>query len=119
MFEVILFPIHNAVEARNEAMYAAADEVVPLPLHFHGQAAKISANAPDVLVYADLLSEVSTHQLSLARLAPVQVAFWGNPDTVGHLHTIDYFVSADQMETRDSVDAYSEQVVRLGGQGIM
>ena len=58
-----------------------------------------------------------------SRVAPLQIAFWGNPITSGS-RQIDYFISADGMEhpfrTRIKLqeEPYTEQVVLLEGQGI-
>eukprot|EP01036_Dinobryon_divergens_P046303 gene46303-61920_t len=77
----------------------------------------------DILVFADVLSEPMNHFLAYSRLAPVQVAFWGNPVTSCSPH-MDYFVSADGMEypfrnrLTPTADPYAEQVVLLEGQGI-
>ena len=51
----------------------------------------------DILVFADTLSEPMTHFLAQSRIAPVQMAFWGNPVTSGS-HHMDYFISADCLE---------------------
>ena len=73
------------------------------------------------------------HFLATVRLAPLQLAFWGNPVTSGSPN-VDFFLSADSMEhpfrTRiprvcteasklcQDQDPYTEQVVLLSGQGI-
>jgi protein O-GlcNAc transferase len=65
-----------------------------------------------------MTSEPSTHFLGHARLAPVQVLFWGNPMTSGN-SAIDYFISGDRLEhpyrtlLHDDDEPYTEQVVSL------
>ena len=77
----------------------------------------------DILILGDVMSEPLTYFLSLGtRVAPVQCLFWGNPVTSGAAN-IDYFISGEHMEPDTDVEAewanqYSEQVVRLRGQGI-
>jgi len=105
------------------------DEVVPLSLSRQHALTQIESLHVDVLILADTLSEPQTHFLAQSRMAPVQMAFWGNPITSASSQ-IDYFISADAMEhpyrTRIRGDGagasfdepYSEQVVLLGGQGI-
>jgi predicted O-linked N-acetylglucosamine transferase (SPINDLY family) len=46
------------------------------------------------------------------RLAPVQVAAWGHPETTG-LPTIDYYLSAEGLEPPGAAENYTEQLVRL------
>ena len=56
-----------------------------------------------------------TYVLAFGRIAPVQVAWWGHPDTSG-ISTIDYFVTSDT----DAADAHlhhSEQLVRFSTLG--
>ncbi len=112
---------------------AACDEVYDVPLAHHDARHLVSSLQLDILVFADTLSEPITHFLAYSRLAYLQVGFWGNPVTSGS-PCIDYFISATGMEhpyrTRFSEfqggsdrgnvigDAYTEQVVLLGGQGI-
>jgi len=101
----------------------SVDEVVQLSLGHDHALAMVERSKVDVVIFADTLSEPMTHFLAQSRLAPVQMAFWGNPITSASSQ-IDFFVSADAMEhpyrTRipDGHDPYSEQVVLLGGQGI-
>ena len=52
-----------------------------------------------------------TLQIRFGRLAPVQVAWWGHPDTSG-IPTIDYFVTADT-DIPNASDRHTEQLVRL------
>jgi predicted O-linked N-acetylglucosamine transferase (SPINDLY family) len=53
-----------------------------------------------------------TYSLAFSRLAPVQCVTWGHPETSG-IATIDYFISADAMETPASDSQYTERLVRL------
>jgi protein O-GlcNAc transferase len=56
--------------------------------------------------------EPITIQLASLRLAPVQIATWGHPETTG-LPTIDYYLSAEDLEPADARDNYTEQLVAL------
>ena len=78
----------------------------------------------DVLVFVDTMSEPTTYFLTFARLAPTQVAFWGNPLTSGSSE-VDYFISSDWMEqdfagkgTETIKPHYTEQLLRLANHGI-
>jgi predicted O-linked N-acetylglucosamine transferase (SPINDLY family) len=57
-----------------------------------------------------------TSQLACLRLAPIQIASWGHPETTG-LPTIDYYLSAELFEDESSQDAYTETLVKLPNLG--
>jgi len=65
----------------------------------------------DVLLYADLGMEFTTYVLAHARLAPLQIAWWGHPITSG-LPTIDHFFGLD-VEVPWAANHYTEQHVRM------
>jgi protein O-GlcNAc transferase len=65
-----------------------------------------------VLIYPEIGMDPATLRLAALRLAPVQCASWGHPDTSG-LPTIDYYLSSDLMENSDADDHYTERLIRL------
>jgi protein O-GlcNAc transferase len=65
-----------------------------------------------VLIYPGINLDAMTIKLAALRLAPVQCASWGHPDTTG-LPTIDYYLSSDLMELPDADDYYTEHLIRL------
>lgn len=65
----------------------------------------------DVLVYPEIGIDLATYFLSFARLAPVQVAWLGHPDTTG-VQSVDYFLSSD-VELPGAESHYSEQLYRM------
>ncbi len=65
-----------------------------------------------ILIYPEIGMNPATLRLAALRLAPVQCASWGHPDTSG-LPTMDYYLSSDLMEPPNADDHYSEQLVRL------
>lgn len=115
-FTRVLLPIVSPGRLASEKLRNSVDEIVNLGLNFLENRRLIVGASLDVLIYADMLSEPMTYFLGFSRMAQVQCVFWGNPITTGRPDQIDYFISADRMETGD--DSYSEQVVLLGGQGI-
>jgi predicted O-linked N-acetylglucosamine transferase (SPINDLY family) len=76
----------------------------------------IVTDAIDVLIYPEIGMEPLIEKLAAMRLAPLQCALWGHPDTTG-LPTIDVFFSADRMEPANAAEHYREQLVRLPGLG--
>jgi predicted O-linked N-acetylglucosamine transferase (SPINDLY family) len=72
----------------------------------------IQARQPAVLVYPEIGMDPMTLQLASLRLAPVQVATWGHPETTG-LPTMDYYLSAEDFEPANAQENYSEKLVRL------
>jgi protein O-GlcNAc transferase len=76
----------------------------------------ISARAPDVILYPEVGMDAITLQLASQRLAPVQIAAWGHPQTTG-LPTIDYFLSAAAFEPPGAQDHYVERLVLLPNLG--
>lgn len=70
----------------------------------------------DVLLYPDLGMNGMTLRLAALRLAPVQAASWGHPETSG-LPTIDHYLSAERFEGQGSDAHYSEALVCLPALG--
>ena len=72
----------------------------------------IGARQPDILIYPDGIMNALSVKLASLRLAPVQIASWGHPETTG-LPTIDHFLSAQDMEPEDAQAHYSEELCLL------
>ncbi len=72
----------------------------------------IAATAPHVLLYPEVGIDPIAGRLAAMRLAPVQCAAWGQPDTTG-MPTIDYFLSSALMEPPEGDAYYTERLVRL------
>ncbi|MGH8682546.1 MAG: tetratricopeptide repeat protein [Burkholderiales bacterium] len=67
---------------------------------------------PDVLIYPEIGMDALTAKLACLRLAPVQAATWGHPETTG-LPTIDYYLSAEGLEPPGAQEHYTERLVLL------
>lgn len=86
------------------------------PQDLSNWAASIARQAPDVIIYPEVGIDPMTVRLASLRLASVQVATWGHPETTG-LPTIDYYLSSEALEP-DGADAYyTERLVRLPNLG--
>lgn len=80
-------------------------------------AAAIHRAQLDVLIYDEIGMDALTLQLAAMRLAPMQAATWGHPETTG-LPTIDFYLSAEGLEPPNAQGNYSEKVVLLPHMGV-
>jgi predicted O-linked N-acetylglucosamine transferase (SPINDLY family) len=71
---------------------------------------------PDVLIYPEIGMDPMTVKLASLRLARVQVASWGHPETSG-LPSIDAYLSAALLEPDNAAEHYSERLVALPNLG--
>ncbi len=71
----------------------------------------------DVLIYPGIGMDSLGYQLASLRLAPMQAASWGHPETSG-LPTMDYYLSGDAFEPPDAQLNYSEKLIRLPNFGV-
>ncbi len=111
-FQVCLLTWPSAPDRLSAAFKAAADEFLLLPQGLAEAQQVIAAAQLDVLLFADIGMEPASYFLAFARLAPVQCAFYGHPDTTG-LDTIDHFLSWAPAETAASSDWYHEPLALL------
>ncbi len=75
-------------------------------------AEKIVADNLDIIIFSEFGMDSMTVKLGSLRLAPVQIAFGGHPETSG-LPTIDYHLSSDLMESTNAQSHYTEKLIRL------
>lgn len=75
-------------------------------------AARIQAAAPDILIFPEIGIDFTTYQLAAMRLAPIQMALAGHPETSG-LPTVDYYVSNAGSETPQGQSHYREKLLAL------
>ena len=76
----------------------------------------ILAAQPDVLVYPEIGMDPMSVRLASLRLAPLQAASWGHPETTG-LPTIDCYLSAQDLEPEGAQANYTERLVALPNLG--
>jgi len=114
--ELYTFHISNAEDnetalARdNSAFYVHGNKSLP-------QWVEIVLNKQlDILIYPEVGMDPMTAKLACLRLAPVQMAAWGHPETTG-LPTMDYYLSAEEFEPDNAQACYSEKLIALPNLG--
>jgi len=116
-FETIVYATGEQVTNDTRTIAAAASQFKSRPGRpVMALAEEILADELDVLIYPELGMHPSTFALAHLRLAPVQCAGWGHPDTTG-LPEIDYFLSSEAMEPANGQDHYREKLALLPGLG--
>ena len=115
-FEVVVFHLGHTHDAETAFAQARAQAFVSGARSLADWAAAIRAAQLDVLIYPELGMDALTPRLAALRLAPVQVASWGHPETTG-LPTLDHYLSAERFEGPEADAHYSEALVRLPGLG--
>ncbi len=115
-FELHLFHLGTTTDRETGLARSAAAGFVEGPRTLAGWVAAIAGCRPEALIYPELGMHGLTSQLASLRLAPVQAAMWGHPETSG-LPTIDCFLSGDGLEPDDGEAHYTERLVRLPNLG--
>jgi predicted O-linked N-acetylglucosamine transferase (SPINDLY family) len=111
-FELEAFHLGSARDAETEYAKARAAAFHDSAVTPGEWAQTILDRRPDVLIYPEIGMDPTTVKLASLRLAPVQVAAWGHPETSG-LPTIDCYLSARGMEPADAQAHYTERLVAL------
>lgn len=111
-FEVHVFSINPVNDPMAAAIRSASDRYHELPADLDSVRDAIGAAALDILFFADMGMHPLTYFLAFWRLAPVQMTTWGHPVTTG-IDSMDYFLSAEDIETADAQSHYSETLIRL------
>jgi predicted O-linked N-acetylglucosamine transferase (SPINDLY family) len=116
-FDVWLFHLGRTIDGETERARRATSHFVDRPKNLESWIREIQEARPDVLIYPEIGMDALTTQLASLRLAPVQAATWGHPETTG-LPTMDLYLSADALEPADAQDNYTERLVRLPNLGV-
>lgn len=111
-FEVVLFRPRHEMDAVAEAIDRAADRFVEIQRDLYRAREQIAAQRPDILFYPEIGMDPLPYFLAFARLAPIQCVSWGHPVTTG-IPTIDYFLSARDLEPPEAQEHYSERLIRF------
>ncbi len=116
-FEIFLYHTGAIVDAQTHWARAQVAHFVQGPKPLKVWLAEIVAAQPDVVFYPELGMDPNTGTLAALRLAPLQIASWGHPVTSG-LPSIDWFVSAELLESPQAEQHYREKLIRLPGTGV-
>lgn len=116
-FEVHVYHYGLQFDDVTRRIGARAAQLVRLPGTMREAAARLRADALDVLVYPEVGMDAWGYVLATLRLAPVQLAAWGHPVTTGSA-AIDGYFTVDGMEPGNAADHYTEPLLRLPGVGI-
>ena len=117
-FEVIAYYTGAVKDACTEEAERLSDQFVAGAGGADSLRSRILADAPHVLIYPEVGMDPISARLAAQRLAAVQCASWGHPETTG-LPTIDVFLSSELMEPEGAQDHYTERLVRLQGLGVL
>lgn len=114
--ELTFFHTKRVNDAETEVARLHCDAFVQEPSTLEGWIDAIRERDPDALLYPDFGMDAMTGKLAALRLAPVQWASWGHPETTG-LPTIDAYISAAAFEPEHAQQHYREQLIALPGIG--
>ncbi len=116
-FELHIFKLDGTSDRETEKARGSVDHFEDQPKNLREWIHAISTQDLDVLIYPEIGMHPLTLQLACLRLAPVQAASWGHPETTG-LPTIDLYISADAFEPVNASENYVEELVRLPNLGV-
>ncbi len=111
-FEVTAVSLSNRSDAVTRQIRESADHWMVLPDHLFQARQMLADRKFDILFYPDIGMSRLSRYLAFSRSAPLQCVTWGHPDTTG-IDTIDYFISARDLEPADAQDYYSETLIQL------
>jgi predicted O-linked N-acetylglucosamine transferase (SPINDLY family) len=111
-FEVAVFRLPGADDARGRAFMDAADLAAFLPDSLPRARQMLAEAACDILFYPDIGMHALSYFLAFARLAPVQCVGWGHPLTTG-IPNMDYFLASRVLAPEGGPEGFSERVVRF------
>jgi len=112
-FELIVFHTSNSKRGIiKKEIDKSAEKVINLFGDITFQQKQIENEMLDIVFFPDIGMASSTYFLAHARLAPVQIASWGHPETSG-ISTMDYFLSSSLMESKNAASFYSERLICL------
>lgn len=100
-----------------ELLRQNVDQWIQVPRDIMAARESILSLNLDLLVFTDVGMDALSSSLAWSRMAPIQCASWGHPNTTGS-PKIDFFQSSELLDSAQAQDHYTEQLVRLPGLGI-
>ena len=116
-FDIWLFQLGRTSDAETASAKRQATQFEDRPKTLQAWAGAINDARLDVLIYPEIGMDALTVQLASLRLAPVQAASWGHPETTG-LPTIDLYLSAEGLEPPGAQGNYRERLALLPNLGV-
>jgi predicted O-linked N-acetylglucosamine transferase (SPINDLY family) len=116
LFEIHLFSVSGSSDEETILAKSIATSFTENLENIEDWVKAILEKQIDVLIYPEIGMDPLSCKLANLRLAPLQLASWGHPETTG-LPTIDYFISAKDFEPPNAQDHYSEKLVQLPNLG--
>ena len=116
-FDLYLFQLNPTSDQETEIARPMATHFEDRPTSLQAWITAIRSQRLDAVIYPEVGMDPLTVQLASLRLAPVQAASWGHPETTG-LPTLDLYLSSYAFEPLDAPNNYSETVVRLPNLGV-
>lgn len=115
-FEVQLFNTNGVEDTETEYAKKNVANYINCGRSIQRAAQVIATQNLDALLYPEIGMDTTSKGLACLRLAPVQIASWGHPETTG-LPTIDFYLSAELLELENAKSLYSEALVQLPNLG--
>jgi protein O-GlcNAc transferase len=117
-FALYAFDLGAGEDAETRLAKSRATRYEAGPRDFVQWVEAIRACEPDVLIYPEVGMHPMTARLAALRLAPMQAASWGHPETTG-LPTMDYYLSGEALEPPGAQAYYTERLVALAQFGCL
>lgn len=116
LFELHIFHLGDKCDRETESAKLLASSFTHGKYGLEKWTSIIQEKSLDCLIFPEIGMDRLTCQLASLRIAKVQVASWGHPETSG-LPTIDYYLSAELFEDSTSQNCYSEKLICLPNLG--
>jgi protein O-GlcNAc transferase len=116
-FEIYLFQVDVTADAETAAAKALVTRLEDRPRDLSAWVETIQGADLDVILYPEIGMHALTLKLACLRLAPVQAAAWGHPETTG-LPAMDLYISAAAIEPPAAAGNYTERLVTLPNLGV-